>query len=85
MRKSGEKDQLLALRQLPKLKSLLKKYRHVKTMQKGLLQLSELASTVTEMVDFYPLLACQIQSLIVTEHFHICLLDTDNHLILSYQ
>ncbi|WDE11788.1 EAL domain-containing protein [Thalassomonas haliotis] len=84
MRESGEKDDLRALRQLPKLKSLLKKYRHVKNIQSGLLQLSELASTVTEMESFYPSLVSPIRSLLASEHFHICLSDTDNRLTLAY-
>ena len=84
MIRSGGKDDIRAARQLPKLKSLLKKYRHVKTIQTGLLHLSELASTVTEMETFYPSLVSLIQSLLNTEHFHICQLDENNKLTLSY-
>ncbi|WP_281559141.1 EAL domain-containing protein [Thalassomonas sp. RHCl1] len=84
MRESEEKDDLRALRQLPKLKSLLKKYRHVKNIQSGLLQLSELASTVTEMESFYPSLVSLIRSLLASEYFHICLSDADNRLTLAY-
>ncbi|WDD99029.1 EAL domain-containing protein [Thalassomonas actiniarum] len=84
MRESEEKDDLRALRQLPKLKSLLKKYRHVKNIQSGLLQLSELASTVTEMESFYPSLVSLIRSLLASEHFHICLSDAENRLSLTY-
>jgi hypothetical protein len=50
-----------AAHQLPKLKSLLKKYRQLKTMQSGLLKLSELASTVTDMTSFYSTLESVIK------------------------
>jgi hypothetical protein len=52
-----------AAHQLPKLKSLLKKYRQLKTMQSGLLKLSELASTVTDMASFYSTLESVIKSI----------------------
>ncbi|XQW85080.1 EAL domain-containing protein [Thalassotalea piscium] len=78
------KNDLQAARQLPKLKSLLKKYRQVKTMQSGLLQLSELASTVTDMDTFYPALNTVIESLFITDSFHIALLDSSRKLTLTY-
>jgi len=73
-----------AVRQLPKLKSLLKKYRQVKTMQSGLLKLSELASTVTDMPAFYSALESVIQSLLITDSFHIALLNKSRQLSLAY-
>jgi len=73
-----------AIRQLPKLKSLLKKYRQVKTMQSGLLQLSELASTVTDMPSFYSALESVIKSLLITDSFHIVLLNKSRKLTLAY-
>ena len=73
-----------ALRQLPKLKSLLKKYRQVKTMQASLLQLSELASTVTEMDAFYPSLVEIISTLLTTDNLHISLLDQSGNLDMVY-
>ncbi len=73
-----------AIRQLPKLKSLLKKYRQVKTMQSGLLQLSELASTVTDMQSFYCALESVITSLLITDSFHIVLLNKSRQLTLTY-
>ncbi|GAA5136160.1 bifunctional diguanylate cyclase/phosphodiesterase [Thalassotalea piscium] len=78
------KNDIQAARQLPKLKSLLKKYRQVKTMQSGLLQLSELASTVTDMDTFYPALNTVIESLFITDAFHIALLDQSRKLTLTY-
>ncbi len=81
---SGAKDNIHAIRQLPKLKSLLKKYRQLKTMQSGLLQLSELASTVTDMDAFYHALESVIKTLLVTDSFHIALLNSDDELQLSY-
>jgi len=78
------KDNIHAIRQLPKLKSLLKKYRQLKTMQSGLLQLSELASTVTDMDAFYHALESVIKTLMVTDSFHIALLNADDELQLSY-
>ena len=47
------KESTHAIRQLPKLKSLLKKYRQHKSMQSGLLQLAELSSSVTDLDAFY--------------------------------
>lgn len=73
-----------AVRQLPKLKSLLKKYRQVKTMQSGLLRLSELASTVTDMTSFYCALESVIKSLLITDSFHIVLLNRSRQLSLAY-
>ena len=78
------KEDVLAIHQLPKLKLLLKKYRHVKTMQSGLLRLSELASTVTDMASFYPELESVISILMNTDSFHIALLDDSQELKLAY-
>lgn len=65
-------EELHAVRQLPKLRSLLKRYRHAKIVQIGLLNLSELSSTVNDMVDFYPALRHIIYSLLNTENFSYC-------------
>ena len=81
---ASEKEDLNAIRQLPKLKSLLKKYRQVKTMQASLLQLSELASTVTEMEAFYPSLVDIISTLLTTDSLHISLIDDTNNLQMAY-
>lgn len=78
------KENLQAIRQLPKLKSLLKKYRQVKTMQSGLLQLSELASAVTDMNAFYNALADVVKSLLITDSFHIALTNSQQELELAY-
>ena len=78
------KNDLQAARQLPKLKSLLKKYRQITTMQSGLLQLSELASTVTDMASFYRALESVIKTLLVTDSFHIVLLNKSRQLSLAY-
>ncbi|WP_286263596.1 bifunctional diguanylate cyclase/phosphodiesterase [Thalassotalea atypica] len=77
---ASEKEDLNALRQLPKLKSLLKKYRQVKTKQKSLLQLSELASTVTELDTFYKSLVDIISALLTTDSLHISLVDDNRDL-----
>ncbi|AZQ86066.1 EAL domain-containing protein [Colwellia sp. Arc7-635] len=78
------KENVHAIRQLPKLKSLLKKYRQLKTMQSGLLQLSELASSVTDMDAFYHALESVIKTLLVTDSFHIALLNPVDELQLTY-
>ena len=78
------KNDIQAARQLPKLKSLLKKYRQITTMQSGLLQLSELASTVTDMASFYSALESVIKTLLVTDSFHIVLLNRSRQLSLAY-
>ncbi len=81
---SRAKETIHAIRQLPKLKSLLKKYRQLKTMQSGLLQLSELAASVTDMDAFYHALESVIKTLLVTDSFHIALLNSSDELQLSY-
>ncbi|UUO23686.1 EAL domain-containing protein [Colwellia sp. M166] len=78
------KENIHAIRQHPKLKSLLKKYRQLKTMQSGLLQLSELASSVTDMDAFYHALESVIKTLLVTDSFHIALLNNSDELQLAY-
>jgi diguanylate cyclase (GGDEF)-like protein len=78
------KEDAQAIHQLPKLKSLLKKYRQIKTMQSGLLQLSELASTVTDMDSFYAALESVIQSLLITDSFHIVLHNNKHQLELVH-
>jgi len=78
------KEDIQALRQLPKLKSLLKRYRQVKTMQSGLLQLSELASTVTDMATFYAELESVIKTLLITDSFHITLINSEQNLELAH-
>lgn len=78
------KQDIKAVHQLPKLKLLLKKYRQVKVMQQGLLQLSELANTVNDMTSFYQALGSVIQSLLVTDSFHIALVNSSQELELAY-
>ena len=73
-----------ATRQLPKLKSLLNKYRQVRTMQSGLLRLSELAGTITDIDSFYLALNSVISSLLITDNFHIVLADDNKNLKLTY-
>ncbi|REL37197.1 sensor domain-containing phosphodiesterase [Thalassotalea euphylliae] len=74
----------LAQRQLPKLKSLLNKYRQVKAMQESLLRLSELASTVTELKNFYPAMVEIIDSLLTTNSVHIALVNDQKELEIVY-
>ena len=73
-----------AARQLPKLKSLLNKYRQLRTMQSGLLRLSELAGKLTNIDSFYKELDSVISSLLITDCFHIVLLSEDENLELAY-
>ncbi len=80
----GMNDNVLAARQIPKLKSLLKKYRQARSIQSSLLQLSELASSVTCMDDFYSALESVIKTLLVTDNFHITLLNSDSKLALAH-
>ncbi|MGL1958960.1 MAG: EAL domain-containing protein [Colwellia sp.] len=78
MEPRGQEESRTA-RQIPKLKSLLKKYRHIKTMQSSLLKLSELASTVTDMDAFYAALESVIKTLLVTDSFHITLINSNTN------
>ncbi|MBA6328829.1 EAL domain-containing protein [Colwellia sp. MB02u-6] len=73
-----------AIRQLPKLKSLLKKYRQLKSMQSGLLQLSELSNSTTDLDGFYHGLEAVIKTLLATDSFNIALLNPANELQLTY-
>ncbi len=77
-------ESILAARQIPKLKSLLKKYRQARTIQSGLLQLSELASSVTDMNSFYAELQLIIKTILVTDSFHITLINNQQNLSLAY-
>ena len=81
---SQSKQLALQSRQLTKLKQLLKRYRHVKLAQSSLLQLSELASTVSDMNRFYPALTDVIEPLFNTKSFHIVLLNSWAELELAY-
>ncbi|TWX73665.1 EAL domain-containing protein [Colwellia sp. C1TZA3] len=78
------KENTHAIRQLPKLKSLLKKYRELKSMQSSLLQLSELASSITDLDTFYQGLESVIKSLLATDSFNIALLNPFEELQLAY-
>ena len=75
---------ILAIRQIPKFKSLLKKYRQAISMQSSLLQLSELASSLTNIGDFYSALDPIVKNLLITDSFHITLLNDKNELTLAY-
>ena len=77
-------DNKIAARQLPKFKSLLKKYRHIKHMQSNLLSLSELAATVTDMDAFYKAFTNVIEAIFRTHNFHIALADDHGNLSLAY-
>lgn len=77
-------ESILAARQIPKLKSLLKKYRQARTIQSGLLQLSELASSVTDMASFYSDLQSIIKTILTTDSFHIALCNNHQNLALVY-
>ena len=69
---------------LPKIKLLLKKYRHLKTVQSSLLQLSELAAKNTDMQTFYPALEAVINTLISADSFFIVLTNNQQKLTLAY-
>jgi len=77
-------DSFIAARQLPKFKSLLKKYRHLKNMQSNLLTLSELAATVTDMGAFYTALASVVEPIFRTKNFHIAIVNKQGLLELAY-
>lgn len=72
------------VRQLPKLKQLLNKYRQVRTMQSSLLRLSEISSTTNDINSFYQALNDVVFSLFHTNSFHIALAEQDEPLSLAY-
>lgn len=73
-----------ALRQLPKLKLLLSKYREIRIRQSSLLRLSELAGTITDIHSFYKALNSVLNRLLQTDNYHIVLVDSEGKLQLEY-
>ena len=78
------KKERRAINQMPKLKSLLDKYRQDKKLRSGLLQLSELTSRTTDIMSFYSSLQPIIISLLKTDSFHIALVDKADTLQLTH-
>ena len=58
-------------KKLPKLTALLKQYKQTKKIQTGLLRLSELASTITDLSSFYPQIQQIIQTYFPAENLYI--------------
>ncbi len=63
-----------------RLKSLLKKYRHAYAVQQALLNLSELASTLTDMAQFYPQIHRLVNRYLAAENFYVVLVDRQSGL-----
>ena len=53
-------------------------------MQSGLLKLSELASTVTQMTEFYAALEAVISTQLITDNFHVALVNKQGKLASTY-
>lgn len=58
-----------------RLEQLLARYKHTKSIQSALLQLSELASSVTDMEVFYSAMHGVIGQLLLAENFYVVLVD----------
>jgi diguanylate cyclase (GGDEF)-like protein len=82
--RNNEQIDTVNRKHLPKLKLLLKKYRHLKIVQSSLLQLSELASKNTHMPTFYAELEAVINTLIDVDSFFIVLTNSQQQLSLAY-
>ncbi|SET42113.1 EAL domain-containing protein [Thalassotalea agarivorans] len=80
----GSTDRPQAARQLSNLESLVNKYRHLQTVQSGLLRLSEMAKTTNNLDAFFAALEIALKSLFVSDNFHIALIDEDSELVMAY-
>ena len=61
--------------QIKRLKVLLGRYRDACAVQRALLNLSELASTLTEMTEFYPAIHSLVNQYLKADNFYLVLLD----------
>ncbi len=71
--------------QIQRLKLLLGRYRDACAVQRALLNLSELASTLTEMSEFYPAIHSLVNQYLPADNFYLVLLDAmSGHFRLEY-
>lgn len=64
--------------QLQRLKVLLGRYRDACAVQRALLNLSELASTLTEMTEFYPAIHSLVNQYLKADNFYLVLFDANS-------
>ncbi|KKO49499.1 diguanylate cyclase [Arsukibacterium sp. MJ3] len=75
MKLNGSQLQLVKAK-ARRLTTLINKYKQAYTVQGALLQLSELASTISDMRDFYPAIHKMVSDLLHAENFYVVLYDT---------
>lgn len=72
-------------RRVHRLQTVLERYRYALSIRQALLSLSELASNLSDMADFYPKIHRLIQQYIVADNFYVVLIDHDTgHYSVSY-
>lgn len=80
---ASKSSKLTALeRRVHRLQSVLERYRHALAVRKALLSLSELASQLSDMTEFYPQIHQLVQQYLVADNFYVVLIDHDTA---SYQ
>ncbi|KKO45182.1 diguanylate cyclase [Arsukibacterium ikkense] len=75
MKLNGSQLQLIKAK-ARRLTTLISRYKQAYTIQGALLQLSELASTISDMRDFYPAIHKMVSELLHAENFYVVLYDT---------
>lgn len=71
-------------RKISRLHFLVKQLKTIRSVQDGLLQLSELASQVQDLIEFYPQLNYVVSSILQVDNFYIALENSDQQLELVY-
>lgn len=62
-----------------RLQSMLERYRQALSVRKALLSLSELASRLSDMTEFYPQIHQLVQDYLVADNFYVVLVDHDSN------
>jgi len=72
-------------RRIHRLQSVLERYRYALSVRQALLSLSELASNLSDMAEFYPQIHQLIQEYLVADNFYVVLIDHEkNEYSVSY-
>ena len=77
-------DMEVSDRKINRLNYLVKELKKIRSVQGGLLQLSELASKVQDLTEFYPELKHAVSSILQADNFYIALENTEQELELVY-
>ncbi|OYW95643.1 MAG: hypothetical protein B7Z18_03255, partial [Alishewanella sp. 32-51-5] len=66
-----------AATKIRRLQALIERYKEAYTIQGALLQLSELASSISDMAEFYPAIHKMVSEQLHAENFYVVLYDTE--------